>query len=83
MEAGSQRQRSVNERLRDLNEPFAALLGTYEIACECSAGCDVLIEVPAPVYVRVRSGEELVVHPGHVRGATVVASRDGWAVVQK
>ena len=76
-------RRSVNERLRTVNEPFAQLLGTYEVVCECGdPACDLLLEVPAAVYARVRADDRAVVHPDHVGAARVVAARDGWALVQ-
>ena len=84
MEAEQYRRRSVNERLRGLNEPFALLLGTYEVACECGdTSCAELIVIPADVYTSVRTTDDAIVHPQHVRGAAIVSSRDGWAIVQK
>jgi hypothetical protein len=76
--------RAVNERLRELNETFAPLLGTYLVACECDdAACDETVEIPQSEFARAHAGGEAVVHPAHVRGARIVVSRDGWAVVQK
>ena len=76
--------RSVNERLRSLNETFALLLGTYLVACECGdPACAETVEVPRNTYARVRATSEAVLHPAHVGDEQVVASDDGWAVVQK
>ena len=84
MDAEQERRRSLNERLRDINEPLAPLLGTYQIACECGdASCAELLEVPASVYEAVRKDKRAVVHPSHVYGAQIVASEAGWTIAQK
>ena len=61
--------RAVNEKLRDLNEPFAEATGTgtFMVACECSRlDCVEVIEIPEAVYREVRrSPRTFVVLPEH------------------
>lgn len=59
--------REVNERIREVNQGFAALTGSYEVFCECMrADCLERVEVPAATYEEARDGERrFVVRPGH------------------
>jgi hypothetical protein len=65
--------RAVNEKLRDLNEPFAEVTGTgtFMVACECSRlDCVHVIEIPEGVYREVRrSPRTFVVLPEHVESS--------------
>jgi hypothetical protein len=58
--------RAVNERVRELNELFAPLTGTYSINCECSdLSCVDRLEIPPDEYMRVRLSGAFIVLPGH------------------
>jgi hypothetical protein len=63
--------RAVNEKLRDINEPFAEVTGTFAVACECSRlDCVEVIEIPAEVYREVRrSPRTFVVLPEHAESS--------------
>jgi hypothetical protein len=79
--------REVNERLQSLNEAFATLTDTFEIACECGdSNCLEQLTVPRELYERVRSEATLFfVRPGHVSPEVedVVEQHEGFDVVQK
>jgi len=48
--------RAVNEKMTELNDSFAALTGTYTIACECAdMSCVATLELTPEQYER-RSG---------------------------
>ena len=48
--------RSVNEKMRELNEPFADLTGSFAITCECAdSTCTEQLELPPSDYEEVRT----------------------------
>jgi hypothetical protein len=79
--------RSVNEKMRKLNESVATLTGAFSISCECAdTHCITMIEIPRYDYLAVRSEpRHFVVVPGHVipEIETVVREADGYVVVEK
>jgi hypothetical protein len=79
--------REVNERMRELNEGFAAFTGTWEIVCECAELTCVERLVVAPAdYERVRLRVELfIVAPAHVVAGEerVLEEHGGYTVVEK
>ena len=79
--------RSVNEKMRRLNEATAILTGSFTIACECAdTSCLEMIEIASGDYLAVR-GEprRFVVLPGHVYPdvETVVDEGETYVVVEK
>jgi hypothetical protein len=78
--------RAVNENMRQVNDDFAELTGTFAVACECAdQTCLEMIEVPRAVYEDVRqSPHAFVVLAGHVDGEVeqVVGRYDGFVVVE-
>ena len=79
--------RSVNEKLKEINDAFAAVAGSYSIACECAdSGCLELIEMSADAYADIRRHpRRFAVRHGHVYPEIelVVAEFDGYSVVEK
>ena len=79
--------RAANERLKDLNDAFGGLNGTYAIACECAdTSCLATIEIRPEEYEGVReASNRFAVLPGHVYPDVelVVAESDGYVVVEK
>jgi len=79
--------RAANERLKDLNDAFGGLNGTYAIACECAdTSCLATIEIHPDEYESMReSSYRFAVLPGHVYldVERVVAERDAYVVVEK
>ena len=79
--------RAANERLKDLNDAFGGLNGTYAIACECAdTSCLATIEIHPDEYESMReSSYRFAVLPGHVylEVEGVVAYEDGYTVVEK
>ena len=79
--------RQVNERLESLNETFATLTDTFEIACECGdSACLEQLTVPQELYERVRSDATLFfVVPGHEAPDVerVVERHAGFDIVSK
>jgi|SRR5829696_7562652 len=79
--------RSINERLEDLNEPFAAITETFAVVCECGdATCVEQLTVAVNDYERIRSDPAVfIVHPGHDAPDVedVVEAHEGYAVVRK
>ena len=78
--------RAVNEKMLELNEVFAELLGSFAVACECSRiECVDLLTIPPDVYRAVRaSPRTFVVRADHVRTdlERVVSRDDGYIVVE-
>ena len=80
--------RSVNERLKDLNEAFeaAAAIGS-EWVCEClDTECSNRISATPDEYETVRADPRtFIVYPGHVypEFERVVRSNERFAVVEK
>jgi hypothetical protein len=78
--------RAVNEKMRELNDTFAEIVGTFSVACECSRlECVDLLEIPADAYRAVReSPRTFVVLSGHVEPGVerVVSNHDDYAVVE-
>jgi hypothetical protein len=79
--------RALNERLRELNESFASLTGTFTITCECADGsCIEMVEIRPDDYLAIRAEpRHFAVLPGHVYPdvETVVRENDGYVVVEK
>jgi len=79
--------RSINERLEELNEPFAAITATFAVVCECGdASCVEQLTVGVNDYERIRSDPDaFIVHPGHDAPDVeeVVEARDEYVVVRK
>jgi 5-bromo-4-chloroindolyl phosphate hydrolysis protein len=79
--------RSVNEKLRELNEAFSDVSETYAIACECAdVSCVETLHVGTQEYLAVREHpRRFVVLRDHVIEDVerVVATTDGYAVVEK
>jgi hypothetical protein len=79
--------RAANERLKDLNDAFGGLDGTYAIACECAdTSCLATLEIRPEEYEAVReSSYRFVVLKGHVFEDVerVVGQRNGYVVVEK
>ncbi len=79
--------RAVNERLKDLNQAFSAIVGTYSITCECAdTECVEPVEVTPDEYAAVRhEANQFMVLPGHVYPDVekVVKEVDAYAVVAK
>ena len=79
--------RDVNERLRNLNETFAEITGTWEVVCECvETTCAQPVVLSAGEYEAVRAvAERFIVSPGHVeRGVErVIQQNERYAVVEK
>jgi len=79
--------RTVNEKMRGLNEAVAALAEKFTIACECAdLTCVEMIEIDPSEYEAVR-GEprQFVVRRGHIYAEieSIVREGDGYLVVEK
>ncbi len=80
--------RSVNERLKDLNETFDDVSAqTGEWICECAdTECTRRVTAPRADYEAVRrNGRTFIVYPGHVFSNVerVVASHEHFVIVEK
>jgi hypothetical protein len=81
--------RSINEKLRELNEAMNAASRTFVIACECAdTSCLATFDIPAERYESVRAHPaHFAVCPGHVYPEVedVVEASDGdpYVVVEK
>lgn len=60
--------RSINEKLRELNEAMSAASRTFVIACECAdTSCLATFDIPAERYEQIRANPaHFAVRPGHV-----------------
>ena len=60
--------RAVNDKIRELNETFAVLTGTFTIACECADHhCVGTIELKPDDYEAIRANpRRFAVLPGHL-----------------
>jgi hypothetical protein len=79
--------RSVNEKLKELNEAFESVTKTFAIACECAdVGCTGMLDSSSGDYELIRSQpRQFAVLPGHVYPDVekVVREEAGYAVVEK
>ena len=79
--------RAVNDKLRDLNDAFAAISDTFVIACECAdTSCIETLEISGEEYAAVRAEpRQFAVLPGHVYPdvENVVRESDRYVVVEK
>ena len=79
--------RSVNEKLRALNQAFSELTETYAIACECAdTTCVATLHISMEAYLDVRAhSSRFVVLADHVYPDVerVVGESDGYAIVEK
>jgi hypothetical protein len=80
--------REANERIREVVERREVVLPVVPFLCECSdPACRRLLDVPLAVYTDVRRSPRRFIHaPDHVddgTSGTVVATLDGYAVVEK
>ena len=80
--------RTVNDRIRDLNEAFGAVTATWQVKCECSeSGCLELLDIEPAAYEELRSDpRRFVLAPDHVdrRIEHVVAGRGRhYVIVEK
>ncbi len=79
--------RAVNEKIRELNEAFAAAAGTFTMACECAdATCLAMIEIAPADYEAIRADpRRFAVLHGHLDAdiEDVVAEADGYQVAEK
>ena len=79
--------RAVNEKIRDLNEAFAAISDRFVIACECAdTNCLETLQISGEEYAAVREQPRwfAVLH-GHVYFDVerVVRESDRYVVVEK
>lgn len=86
--ANQVRFREANERIREIVERPDVVLPVVPFVCECSdPACRRLLNVPLRVYNDVRTSPRRFIHASaHVDDGTssvVVASMDGYAVVEK
>ena len=79
--------RSLNEKLKPLNESFASVTDTFTIACECAdQSCVEMIDVHPREYVAIRDDpRHFAVLAGHVYPDVerVVSEGDTYVVVEK
>ena len=79
--------RTVNEKVKDLNETFQTFTETFEVVCECGkAECLDQITIAATAYNDVRADAALfIVVPGHADAEVeaVVEEKDHYEVVRK
>jgi hypothetical protein len=79
--------RSVNEKLRDLNDAVAELTETFTIACECAdLTCTQMLSIPSREYLSMRvEPRRFAVLPTHVYPdlERVISESDAYAVVEK
>lgn len=79
--------RTVNEKMRGLNEAVAAMAEKFTIACECAdLSCVEMIEIDPTEYEAVRSEpRQFVVRPGHTYGEieSILRAGDNYLVVEK
>ena len=79
--------RAVNEKIREVNEAFAELSGTFTIACECfDTRCVQTLQISDDAYQQVRAHpKRFAVLPGHVLPDVeeIVEERSGYVVVEK
>ena len=79
--------RAVNEKMTELNDSFAALTGTYTIACECAdMSCVATLELTPEQYEAVRREPKcFAVVPGHVYPEVerVIEEFENYTVVEK
>ena len=79
--------RSVNEKLKDLNDAFTVVTETFVIACECAdRNCTEMITIRPGEYEAVRANpRHFAVLPAHVVRdvETVVSQADEYVVVEK
>jgi hypothetical protein len=79
--------RSVNERMRTLNDAFRGMRDSSTIACECAnINCVEQVDIAVADYEAVRaSPRRFVVLPGHVYPEIeqVVEQAEGFVVVEK
>jgi hypothetical protein len=79
--------REVNERIRELSEPWTSNGDRVEFTCECAnLGCAERIAVLLKEYEEVRSyPDRFLVAPGHLdlEVEDIVTEHDGFWVVEK
>jgi hypothetical protein len=79
--------RRVNEKMRELNEPFADLTGSFAITCECAdSTCTGQFDLPPTEYEAVREHPaRFFVLRDHVYPEieSVVSQNHTYVVVQK
>ena len=79
--------RSVNERVEELNEPFATVTDVFSIVCECgNINCLERIEVDVASYEATRAeSARFLILPGHEipDAENVVERGNGYNVVEK
>jgi hypothetical protein len=79
--------REVNERIRELSDPWTNGADRVEFTCECAnLGCAERIAVMLDEYEDVRShADRFLVAPGHLdlEVEDIVTERDGFWVVEK
>lgn len=79
--------RSLNEKIRELNEAFDAATDTFVVACECAdTSCIEMLTLTPAEYEAVRSEpRHFAVMPGHVYAEVerVAAEYPHYVVVEK
>ena len=79
--------RAVNDKIRELNETFAVITGTFTIACECAdAMCVSTVEIEPADYEAIRaSPRRFAVLPGHADTSIehVVSDAGRYQVAEK
>jgi hypothetical protein len=79
--------RQVNERIKELNQGFGSITGTFAIACECgNLGCAEHLRVTPQVYEQTRADPtHFIVTPGHQTDdlEVVVAQNDDFVITEK
>ena len=79
--------RQINENLRELNEDFAELTGTFTITCECAdTNCTKQFDLTPVEYAAVRADStHFAVLSGHIYPEIerIVARNSHYVVVEK
>ena len=79
--------RSVNEKIRELNDAWASATDEYVIACECAdVNCVQTLSIRGDEYLRIRANpRHFAVLPGHVYPDVekVVSETDAYVIVEK
>ena len=79
--------RAVNDKIREVNETFSVITGTFTIACECAnPRCVSMIEIKPADYEAIRANpRRFAVLPGHLDSEIehVVTEAEGYQVAEK
>ena len=79
--------RAVNDKIREINETFAVITGTFTIACECAnPRCVGMVEIKPADYEAIRANpRRFAVLPGHLVADIehLVTEAEGYQVAEK